>query len=285
MLLLQSTGLLVLTSSIAHAASWQWTASLYAPKELGAMSFPTSLFVDTERQRYYVIDTGNNRLLSYDREGNFLNAFLADGRFSTPSFMTRQGEDTLWVVEKGKNSLSRIGLKSRDFESHTLSDEGLMVVPGKIIRHNGSLFLLDRSSGHVLKLDSDLSVQARFAVDQIDGFIDFTINGDSLLALARNPNRFYRFPLAGGNATATALTEPMTMPTALAVDDTGRIYILDRLQSDIAVFGPDGRFAYRFLGLGQGQGKLSYPTQIDFDPWGRLCIVDQGNGRVEIFGR
>lgn len=269
-----------------NAAAWQWKASLYAPKEIGPMSFPASMYVDAERQRYYAVDTGNNRLLSFDREGNFINEFQADGRMKAPAAMSREGDDTLWVVEKGKNAISKIGLKSRNVASQAITDQGRTVVPGRFLRQDGAAYLLDRASGAVLRLASDLSVERRFAAaDHPAGFVDFTISGASLLALTRKPDRIYRYPLAGGEGTNIALQEPMTMPVSLAIDDTGRIYILDRHQADIAVFGPDGRLAYRFLGRGHSQGKLFFPARIDFDAWGNLCVVDEGNGRIEIYGR
>ena len=48
-------------------------------------------------------------------------------------------------------------------------------------------------------------------------------------------------------------------------------------------FTEKGQFLYRFLDLGQSVGKVYFARQIRFDPWGQLCVVDEGNGRVEIY--
>jgi 6-phosphogluconolactonase (cycloisomerase 2 family) len=74
-------------------------------------------------------------------------------------------------------------------------------------------------------------------------------------------------------------------PVSLAVGPADSFYILDRHQNNIVVFSRDGQFQYSFLEFGQGPNQLYFPRQLRFDPWGRLCVVDEGNGRVEIFSR
>lgn len=82
------------------------------------------------------------------------------------------------------------------------------------------------------------------------------------------------------------LGDKVDFPVSLALGPSGSaIYILDRHQHRVVVFGLDGRFQYDFLGLGKGQTQLYFPRQLRFDPWGRLCVVDEGNGRIEVFKR
>jgi len=61
--------------------------------------------------------------------------------------------------------------------------------------------------------------------------------------------------------------------------------VLDRQQRNVVVYDKNGEFKYRFLEKGITRGQLYYPSEIRFDPWGELCLVDEGNGRVEIFKR
>ena len=69
------------------------------------------------------------------------------------------------------------------------------------------------------------------------------------------------------------------------MENADTFFILDRHQNRVVVFSRDGRFLYSFLELGQNSGQLYFPRQLRFDPWGQLCVVDEGNGRVEIFSR
>jgi hypothetical protein len=59
--------------------------------------------------------------------------------------------------------------------------------------------------------------------------------------------------------------------------------VLDRHKQTIAVFDQGGMFRYRFLSSGSLPGQIFYASQLRFDPWGQLCAVDEGNGRVEVY--
>ena len=48
----------------------------------------------------------------------------------------------------------------------------------------------------------------------------------------------------------------------LAVDDSGRIYVLDALAHEIRVFDADGRFASAFGQRGSGPGELNSPSAV-----------------------
>jgi len=59
------------------AGPWQWQFTLATEGSEGVMQMPTALFVDSGLQRYYVVDAGNNRLLSFDLEGKLLKQVAA----------------------------------------------------------------------------------------------------------------------------------------------------------------------------------------------------------------
>ncbi len=52
----------------------------------------------------------------------------------------------------------------------------------------------------------------------------------------------------------------------VATDEQGRIIVADTRTSEIRVFEPDGRFAYRFGGPGEGPGELTDPSFLEFGP-------------------
>ena len=63
------------------------------------------------------------------------------------------------------------------------------------------------------------------------------------------------------------------------------MYVLDRHQNSVLAYDEQGVFRYRFLDNGQSAGRVYFARHLRFDPWGNLCVVDEGNGRVEIFSR
>jgi 6-phosphogluconolactonase (cycloisomerase 2 family) len=138
----------------------------------------------------------------------------------------------------------------------------------------------------VLRLRPDLTVDRRYGCqDCLGGFVDFAVEDGAVWALETQGGKLFRFREDGGIERTFEVGDHVGFPVSLALDPTGFVYVLDRHRSSVAVYGVDGRFRYRFLGPGQAQGQLQFPRQLRFDPWGRLCIVDEGNGRVEIFSR
>ena len=275
-----------LQANAAASPPWQWRLSLRPPSEEKAMFLPAAIFIDQNRQRYYVADSGNGRLLSFARNGRFLHAFDAGGELGTPRDLVRLPDGQWWVVDKAANQLARIDLKRRTVRRHTVSRNGRPVLPGRLALHRDLLYLLDNRDGAVLELDpTGLAIQRTFTAIGSEGAIDFTLTRDTLYTLARSQPEITAFPLDGGPGRRIVLRHPFTLAASLAVAQDGSFLVLDRGAGKVAAFSPTGSFRYEMLGRGQGQGKLWFPAEIQFDPWGNLVIVDEGNGRIELYRR
>lgn len=81
------------------------------------------------------------------------------------------------------------------------------------------------------------------------------------------------------------LTGEMEFPVAFDIDATGHFYLLDRHAGKVLVFDSRGDLSYDLLLKGKRQGRLWYPSDLMFDWQGRLCVVNEGNGRVDIYSR
>ncbi len=284
-----SVGILVLMSGCGSAFAggpWKWQQTLALRGAEGVMDMPTALFVDEDKERYYVVDSGNNRLVSFDRKGELVSSFNAGGKLQTPYDMVRDQKGRLLVVEKGRNSLTVIDLKAKDVKNHFLRDQGQAVYPDQLELAGKNVLLLDRVSGGIIALDENLKVINRYSCDQCEaGFVDFKVAGDVLWALEQRSGTVYRFPIGGGAPTVIKLAGKLDFPSSLAISPTGRLFVLDRHESKILVFDPTGEFKYSFLAPGQSRGRLYYAANLLFDPWGNLCVVDEGNARVQLFSR
>jgi sugar lactone lactonase YvrE len=278
--------LALLPVAASAQSSWQWQMSLWIDKAGDSMYMPSAVAFDPASERYYVIDTGRNRLVSFDRDGKLVRAFTADDRLKAPFDMVRLDNGQLWVVEKGRNSLTLIDVAARKVVPNTLKDGDRLVFPDRIAVAGGKLHVLDRASGMVLRLGSNLSVEQRFDCrDCTAGVADFVFDADSVVALVSRDKKIIRFNPDGTIAKEIALGDEIDFPVSLAVGPAGTIYVLDRHQDSVLAYSENGRFQYRFLGSGQAPGKVYFARQLRFDPWGRLCVVDEGNGRVEIFSQ
>jgi DNA-binding beta-propeller fold protein YncE len=265
---------------------WQWQMSLKVETAGDSMYMPSAVGFDVVNERYYVIDTGRNRLVSFGRDGKLIRAFTANDQLKAPFDMVRLDNGQLWVVEKGRNSLTLIDLASRKIEPRLLKDGGHQIFPDRIAHFKNKLYVLDRSLGQVLRLDSNLAVEQRFGCsDCTAGMADFVVVDGQVVALEPRDRKVFRFNSDGSVASEFSLGNTVEFPVSLAVGPSGFTFVLDRHQNSVAAYDEQGQFRYRFLSIGHSAGKVYFPRQLRFDPWGRLCLVDEGNGRVEVFAR
>ncbi len=273
-------------SCYAQNTPWHWILTLRGDASRKSMDMPYSLYVDKATSRYYVVDTYNNRLLSFSKKGKFLHAFSANQKLKLPMAMIHDSNSILWIVERGKNALVKINLKTKAINVFHLKFHSMELFPDRMHEYNGIIYLLDKMTGNIYAFSKELKLLHCFkAPNSSLGFIDFKVMRGALWALAMEDQSIYRFNLNGDLIKVIHLSKKMEFPYSLAIGPTGMIYVADRHKNCIFVFDGSGEYRYSFLNLGQDRGKIYYPSEIDFDPWGRLCIVEEGNGRVEIFGR
>jgi streptogramin lyase len=273
----------------AGTGPWRFVMQLPAPDAKTKIERPFFSATDSERRRYYVVDSENSRLVSFDREGKFLAAFNAGGRLKKPVAMARDVRGNIWVVERSVNQLLYVSFKEKKVRNFTLTypDGGIIFADRPAVDLQGRLFLLDRLRGAVLQLDDNLQVVKTLAGNApgFTGFGDYKIKSDGLWALDGLARKVYHFDAGGVLTKVVQLSPGLQFPVALEIDPAGQFYILDRHAGTIAVYDREGKFKFDFLTKGKRRGQLWYAGQLLFDWEGRLCVVNEGNGRVDIYGR
>lgn len=285
-LLFAALFLLLVNVSGVWASSWNVSLTLKRDTIEDAMVMPTAVFVDKEGEKYYVVDSGKNRVLSFDRAGNLLHVFTAGNTLEVPFDMVRLDDGVLWVVEKGKNTLTQIDLQAKKTIPETLISRGVKVFPHRIETDGSLLYVQDKSTGDIIVYDNKLVEKNRIECDScLQGFFDFKLKGETIWALDRLGKAIYAYSTSGKQNKKIQLGKEVVYPSSIAVGPSGYIFVLDRQSKDIAAYDPEGVYKYRFLQPGISSGQLYYPVEITFDPWDNLCVTDEGNARVEVYTR
>jgi len=83
------------------------------------------------------------------------------------------------------------------------------------------------------------------------------------------------------------LTDPGTfsLPTNVAVDKDGNVYVTDTLNNRVQIFDADGKFISMFGKNGDGPGYLARPKGIAIDADGHIWVVDAVQQRVQVFNK
>jgi sugar lactone lactonase YvrE len=72
------------------------------------------------------------------------------------------------------------------------------------------------------------------------------------------------------------------MPSAIAVDGVGNLYVLDTGNHRVQKFGPDGKYLATYGRQGQGPGEFYYPAWVAVDAKGFIYVTDPNNQRVQV---
>ncbi|MBN1930621.1 MAG: hypothetical protein JW786_03310 [Desulfobacterales bacterium] len=276
--------------ALAGNSSWQYFGQIPLQNSEVKLKRPIFIDIDWQRQRYYVVEIEGKQLVSFDKERKMLTAFNADASLKVPIAMARDSQGNVWVVERAENQLLYIDFKEKKIDKFTLThtDGSLVFIDRLAIGPQDFLFVLDRMQGAILKLDDSLKVIKIFSSSAQDfsGFHDFKIKSDGLWALDGFARKIYHFNTHDDTIEVINFTSTdLQFPIALELDDSKQIYVLDRHAGHIGVYDQKGRFKYNFIERGKRNGRLWYASNLIFDWEGRLCVVDEGNGRIEMFTR
>jgi len=275
---------LILLPQVQAAQQTMWVSELVfpAPQQVSA---PVAMAIDDIRQRYYLVDSQRGKLFSYDADGTALSEFDAAGKLQLPTDMSFARPGKLWVVDRALNGLLYIDMNSKQVrEFHPVNNNGSKMFIGHIANdseHN--LYVSDRSSGRIYALDDNLKIVSAFMPATGGYFIDFKITGNQLWALEQKTQIVYRFNLKGKQMQRIQLEKKLRFPYSLAIDSNNQLYILDRAAATIYHFNTTGKYVSEFGQKGARRGQLNYPAQLMFDWQQRLCVVNQGNDRIEVF--
>lgn len=268
------------------AAPWNFFKQLPDKESSLKLDRPISMAVDEESKRYYIVDAPGGTLISFDRDGKFLTSFNAGGELKQPVAMAKGLRGVLWVIERAANQLLYIHPGVQQVRRFDLNyPDGTLIFPARVaVDSQGQVLVLDKMRGAVLRLDNNLKVESILIGQGTKGIIDFKVKGSEIWALEAISGKILGLSKEG-SLRMISPQYTFEFPVSLELDDAGQIYILDRHTGTVAVFGPQGDFRYDFLGQGQRHGKLWYPSQIMFDWERHLCVVDEGNNRVDVFSR
>lgn len=94
----------------------------------------------------------------------------------------------------------------------------------------------------------------------------------------RQGNLLLRFGSFGSD------TSQFKQPCGIALDNKGRLFVVDRLNHRVQVFSDStGRFLFQFGSQGTDSGRFNSPTGITIVPNGRVFVSDTRNNQLQVF--
>ncbi|MEI6363971.1 MAG: SMP-30/gluconolactonase/LRE family protein [Actinomycetes bacterium] len=263
---------------------------------------PLGVAIDEANNRMYVTQSDGPRTVAvFDLDGNSLGQLEPGGKKSTihlpiyaavdPSngdvYVTDRGASAVYVYDSSGNYVKEFKPKG----VNGWSPLGIAFSP------DGSLFVSDlRDPQQVIwQLKTDGTVVRKIGeVDKLSFVNGLAVTADGrLLATDSNAGRVLVYQ--DGNKAVGAIARgdadaPMGLPRGAAVDDRGRLYVVDTVNQAVRVYlpaedptNPIPVYSFSFGAEGTIDGGFEFPNGVATDSKGKVYVTDRENNRVQVW--
>jgi len=177
------------------------------------------------------------------------------------------------------------------------ADAHLAMINGLALDDDDRLFVTDVKLHHVLVLNpkhqpeaqfgaGDLVSPAGIAIDTANRFV-YVVDTQADQVLVYDADKYTLLRRMGAGGKKHSLTSPgdFALPTNVAVDQEGNVYVTDTLNNRVEIFDADGTFISEFGKGGDGPGRFARPKGIAIDRDGHIWVADEVQSRVQVFNK
>jgi tripartite motif-containing protein 71 len=215
------------------------------------LSLPTDLVVDQSGQ-IYVVDSGNDRVAIFSKDGSYLRAFgetgKRPGQFDGPVGIAIDDNKRLLVADKGNNRIQIFDLNGKVIDTFKTLYRDKAVNPVDVaVNNDGSEISVTGNANHrVMVYNSD---------------------GDLL--------RHW-----GGEGADKAL---FRYPATTVMSDDNRLYVVDVLNTRVQVFDNKGKHILDVGGWGVQPGQFFRPKGVAIGKSKMIYVSDSYMGVIQVF--
>ncbi len=169
------------------------------------------------------------------------------------------------------------------------------LINGLAIDDNDRLFVSDDKFHKVIVINVKHQEESSFGADvlvrpggmaiDVENRFLYVVDTGSDIVDVFDADTFKLLRKIGTAGKKHLLSDPgnFALPTNVAVDKEGNVYVTDTLNNRIEIFDADGKFIRAFGKNGDGPGHLARPKGIAIDSDGHVWVVDAVQQRVQVF--
>lgn len=171
------------------------------------------------------------------------------------------------------------------------------LINGLAMDDNDRLFVTDAKMHRVLVFSPKHELDASFGEDQLVSPAGIALDTANRFAyvvdtqqdqvLVFDADTYKLLRRIGTSGKKHTLSEPgqFSLPTNVALDSEGNVYVTDTLNNRVESFDPDGGFISEFGTAGDGPGHFARPKGIAVDCDGHIWVADEIQSRVQVFDK
>jgi len=284
-----------LTTDGEYVASW----GSYGTGE-GRFDAPCGVAVDNAGN-VYVTDQFNHRIQKFTDKGEFILKWGSegsdDGQFNNPYGIAVDGLGYVYVADQNNDRIQKFTPEGQFVLkwAYPFPSDGHMTSPfGIAVDGSGFVYVTDHAS-LIQKFTSDGQLVARWGFNNYgaagDGFFSpkGIAVGNGGYAYVVDSRRIQKLDTADGQSVSRWESKGnsngrFNVPTGIAMDDSGFVYVADYGNDRIQKFSAEGQFVTQWGTEGGGEGQFSYPQGVAVDSAGNVYVADWGNHRIQKFG-
>ena len=237
---------------------------------LGQLNSPTGIALSPDGQIIYIVDSGNQRIQRFQRDGAFIGSWSAedDQRIGLGLFdPANQGASDIVV---GPDGLIHVA----DTWNHRVM---ILDSDGQLVRELGRSGDITDTNNSVEPTVSPGLFYGPRSVAVTEGEIFVTDTGNERVQVFASDGTFLRS--FGGYGT-----EPgkLIEPVGIAIGPDNNVYVADTGNSRISVFGQDGAPVTQ-IAVPAWEGQVSQQNYLRFGPDGVLYLTSPGAGSVQAY--
>ncbi len=259
-----------------------------------ALKSPVRLALD-EQGVVYVTDAFSKEIVRFDNSGQLLGTMKAGG---FPIALAVDNNDQVVVSDNAAGVINRLnnsGSTSEIYSDCSYPSDAVFDGDNKLYLVDSKLkqIIVMDLSGNVLRtMGGDvLTFPTGIAYDKKNNRILVAEHGGTVSRVKLNESgltaKVLVFDLQGNllNTFGEFGFEDgqLTIIQGLAVDNRGRVYVIDNYQATVNVFSEDGDFITKFGEFGDEPGQLNAPMDIAVDDQNRIWITSMNTGSVDVF--
>jgi DNA-binding beta-propeller fold protein YncE len=204
----------------------------------------------------------------------------------------------IYTADEGVDAIFIFNAESKAVELIRNDHEARFgLINGLALDDNDRLFVTDGKLRQVLVFNSKHQQEAAFgadvlvrpggiAIDRENRFL-YVVDTENDQVVVFDADSFKVLRRIGVSGKKHSLTAPGTfsLPTNVAVDSEGDVYVTDTLNNRVEIFDADGNFISMFGKHGDGPGYFARPKGIAVDCDHHIWVVDTYQDRVQVFDR
>lgn len=268
----------------------------------------------------YVADASNNRIQKFDKNGNFIAKWGANGgdgsggfgngEFRFPESIVIDGSDNVYVGEADNNRVQKLdsdgnfiakwGANGGD-GSNGSADGEFLGVRGLAIAPDGNLLVVDNDNSRIQKLnsttgafmmkfgsngsgDGQFNTPAGVSTDASGNIYVADMYNNRIQKFSSNGTFISKWGANGGDSSSGSGDGEFSAASAVDVDSQGNVYALDYDNARVQKFDTNGNFLAKWGSPGTGEGQFDSPEGLKVSANGNTVLVaDSDNQRIQIF--